>query len=222
MADMDRVHARQADTLTLVRAGMRARLIGTRIDAAAQVKLAERAKSATSKQAKVMLLHQLADTLGAATVGIVPCKRGCNHCCHMATLVSIEEAEVIARQTGARLSVPAQYNQFGEDMVKKHFGVACTFLTADGCSIYAHRPFACRVHYSVDEDNLLCEMVPGETIRAPTMNVNGYDAAFVAAFGGALRMQYADIRDFFVPQGGGGGVRRDADEPRAGGKGTAG
>jgi hypothetical protein len=58
------------------------------------------------------------------------------------------------------------------------------------------------VHVSVDADNLLCEIVPGVKIRSPNLNVSGYDTAFVQAFGGALSMQYADIREFFVPRTG--------------------
>jgi hypothetical protein len=58
------------------------------------------------------------------------------------------------------------------------------------------------VHVSVDADNLLCEIVPGVKIRAPSVNVSWYDTAFVTAFGGALTMKYADIREFFVPRTG--------------------
>lgn len=202
MADMELIRARQADPQTLVAAQLRSDAMFARIDQLAQNKLAAQAKAAASKQAKVILLRQLADSVVKASAGIAPCRKGCDHCCKMATLVSVQEAEVIARETGARMAMPARFNQFGKDMVKQHEGVACTFLTDKGCSIYAQRPFACRVHVSVDRDNLLCEIVPGTTIRSPNFNASSYDTAFVEAFGGALRMKYADIREFFPPRTG--------------------
>jgi Fe-S-cluster containining protein len=202
MADMDAIRARGADPDTLTLAQYRSDAIVARIDRAAAKKLAAQATAANSKQAKVVLLRQLADGVVKASAGIAPCKKGCNHCCKMATLVTVQEAEVIARETGAKLSQPARFNQFTSEWRQKYEGVACSFLTEQGCSIYLHRPYACRVHVSVDADNLLCEIVPGVKIRAPSVNVSWYDTAFVTAFGGALTMKYADIREFFVPRTG--------------------
>lgn len=202
MADMEAIRARGADPDMLVEAQKRSDAIYARIDTVAGQKLAELAKAANSKQAKVVLLRQLADGVVKASSGIAPCKKGCNHCCKMATLVSVQEAEVIARETGAKLTMPARFNQFGGELQEKYEGVACTFLTEQGCSIYAQRPYACRVHVSVDADNLLCEIVPGVKIRSPNLNAASYDTAFVKAFGGALTMKYADIREFFVPRTG--------------------
>lgn len=202
MADMELIRARTADPDMLPLAQARYEAIFARIDPVEAGKLAEQAKAAHSKGAKVHLLRQLADGVVKAAAGIAPCTKGCNHCCKMATLVSVQEAEVIARETGAKMTMPARFNQFGKVMQEQHEGVPCTFLTAQGCSIYAQRPFACRVHYSVDADNLLCEIVPGVKIRSPNFNAQEYDTAFVEAFGGALTMKYADIREFFVPRTG--------------------
>ena len=202
MADMELIRARTADPDMLVQAQARYEAMYARIDPVEAGKLAGQAKAAMSKGAKMFYLNKLADGVVKAAAGIAPCKKGCNHCCKMATLVSIQEAQVIAIETGAKMTMPARFNQFGEIMQQQHAGVPCTFLTDEGCSIYEQRPFACRVHYSVDADNLLCEMVPGETIRSPNFNAQEYDEAFVAAFGGALTMKYADIREFFVPKPG--------------------
>lgn len=202
MADMELVRERTDNPDTLVLAQERSNAMHARIDRNAQQKLAAQAKAANNKQAKVVLLRKMADNVGVAGAGIVPCKKGCNHCCKMATLVSIQEAEVIARETGAKMTMPARFNQFGKNLQEQHEGVSCTFLTDKGCSIYAQRPFACRVHFSVDVDSLLCEIVPGVKIRSPNFNASQYDKAFVEAFGGALTMKYADIREFFVPRTG--------------------
>ena len=75
------------------------------------------------------------------------------------------------------------------------FGVPCTFLVDNQCSIYANRPMACRYQFSVDDDDLLCRLVPGQPIRVPYLNLQGEQAAYASAMGYNARM--ADIRDWF-------------------------
>jgi Fe-S-cluster containining protein len=117
----------------------------------------------------------------------------------MATQLTVEEAELIARETGAKLTMPKRFNDV-EAIRAKYTGVACTFLTPKGCSIYAQRPYSCRVVFSIDRDETLCAIVPGEIINTPSLNYRAYNDVFVEVFDG--RLLYADIREFFVPRTG--------------------
>jgi Fe-S-cluster containining protein len=78
-------------------------------------------------------------------------------------------------------------------------------MLKDGkCSIYDVRPFSCRVHYVLDADDLLCKIVPGETIEAPMFNTNQinmlYMLAHVTRPDQVFEVKMADIREFF-PEG---------------------
>lgn len=170
-----------------------------RVDEQRRQVLAGRAAKAASKQAKVVLLRQMSDLVPAAAQGLVPCTRGCSHCCHMATMLTEAEAEVIARETGAKLAVPARFNDFSGSLQRRYEGVPCTFLAGGESAIYAQRPIACRLHVTVADDNTRCKIEPGRPVRSPTINLMEYDAAVVEAVGGAA-VRYADVREFF-PQG---------------------
>ena len=71
----------------------------------------------------------------------------------------------------------------------------CAFLVDDRCSIYEHRPLACRHLFNVDVDNLLCQLVPGVAIEVPYLGMQGEQVAYVSAMGANARL--ADIRDWF-------------------------
>src|ERR1700688_632020 len=113
---------------------------------------------------KVRLLHLLTDTLGKAMDGISPCRSGCSHCCKMALNITPLEAEAISKATGRPLAPVSeeQFKTLDEDAIRRLEGSPCPFLVDDRCSVYEVRPFACRVHYSMDRDNLLCKIIPGE------------------------------------------------------------
>lgn len=205
MTDLAAIRAREADPATVERAQRQVDRFNERMDNAGASALANRAANARSARAKVVLLRQMTDKIGAAAAGLVPCQKGCTHCCHMATLVTLQEAQAIVQATGAKLTMPARFNQalFDVNGARERFnGVPCPFLDAGGCSIYAERPLACRMHYALDVDNLLCEIVPGQQIRVPTLNTLQFDQAIVAALGGPFQVQYADIREFFRPGAG--------------------
>lgn len=196
--DLAAIRAREADPATLASATKVADAITERLELMRPQTeaLKQRAARAGSPRAKVILMRELADGVGAAARGLAPCKAGCNHCCYMPVLVGPEEAAQIAKDTGAPLAKPAL-----SGVAKMHYsGSACTFLTPGGCAIYAHRPYACRLHYAVDRDNTLCQIVPGESIRSPHLNVGEYDIAYVTTFPVTLAKGFADVREFF-PKG---------------------
>lgn len=199
MPTLEEIRARETSPDTYAHAERMAELVTRQANGTAMKKLAENAKRAASTTAKIYLMRDLAAELAKATKGAVPCKAGCNHCCHMATLVSVQEAKLIAKETGLKLTLPRKYNEFAR--YRRDFeGVPCPMLKDNKCSVYSSRPFACRIHYVMDRDNMLCEIRPGELIRAPHLNVNEYEASYTAAFGDPLAMRYADIREYFGGQ----------------------
>jgi Fe-S-cluster containining protein len=121
----------------------------------------------------------------------------------MATMVHLDEAKAIAAATGAKMVTPKRFNvdlMYVDKVRARYDGVPCRFLVGGACSIYAERPLACRTHVVVDPDNLLCEIVPGQKIRVPMLDLKQVDWAISDAFGGPLEMKWADIREYFPPQ----------------------
>jgi Fe-S-cluster containining protein len=203
MADLERIRAAENDPARHEHAVRVTQQINQRLDTAGMSLLANQAKAAKSPKAKVILLQQMADKMGEASKGLVPCRKGCSHCCHMATMIHLDEAKAIAAATGAKMVTPKAFNvdlQYVDKIRARYDGVACRFLVNNACSIYAQRPLACRLHVIVDIDNLLCEIVPGQKIRLPMIDTREADWAISMAWGGPLEMKYADIREFFPPK----------------------
>ena len=205
MADLAAIRAREADPAMREHAQRVATAISERIDTRRMNALASQAIIANSVKAKIILLRQMSDKIGEAGRGLVPCRKGCSHCCHMATLVHLDEAKMIAAATGTRMVTPSRFNvdlANIEKLRERYDGVACRFLVNGACSIYDNRPLACRMHMVVDRDETLCEIVPGEKIITPMVDTLQYDRAITEAFGGPLDMKYADIREYFPPKTG--------------------
>lgn len=200
MTHLEQVKARQANPDTLKDATHRADLITARLKASNINTMAVALQEAPHVQAKAIWLKQMMVTLDKATQGISPCKAGCSHCCYMATNVTYQEAQTISKATGKRLKALGHGSDrvTDDENIKRFEGTPCPFLVDNQCSIYAIRPFACRVHYSVDSDNLLCKIVPGESIRAPTLNTLQFTAMHLLSYGDPLSVKYADIREFFT------------------------
>jgi hypothetical protein len=176
--------------------------------------LSQAAKSGTAAQ-RVLWLRREADLVNAAAAGLSPCGSGCTHCCHLGTLVSEPEAMVIGRAIGrAPSAVPEERVMRAADSLEpgdaheanlakkarveeEFLGVPCTFLVGGRCSIYEHRPMACRYLINLDVDDLLCRLVPGETILARYLNMQPQQASYLAIMGFNARI--ADIREWFPP-----------------------
>lgn len=173
-------------------------------------RLLRQAVQARTVAKRIFWLRREADLVVDAAASFSGCSTGCSHCCHIGVTLCEAEAQVIGREIGrvpsrppedAELAMdPAQDQvQFGEramQLVREFKGVRCTFLGLDGrCSIYASRPLACRWQINMDEDGLLCELVPGGAVAVPYLNTQMARAAYVIAFGPAQKM--ADIRHFF-------------------------
>lgn len=200
MTDLARIRAREADPTLDGHARQVVGKIHDRLDLQRVTLLGRMAELMPTPAGKLDTLRRMSDELGNAARGLVPCSRGCSKCCHMPTLVSQQEAAVIAQETGAAMAEPGEWFDGAVDGPSPYDGVPCTFLRNDTCSIYAQRPFACRVHVHLDRDNTLCQIVPGELIRVPRLDTLGFDVAYTRSFGGPFDIKLADIREFF-PQG---------------------
>lgn len=145
---------------------------------------------------KMIRLRHIAGEWSAAFAAKTACASGCSHCCNINVSVARSEARLIAKAIKRPLSEPTQ--QLDIYSVKDrndYFDVPCTFLKAGKCSIYAHRPLACRTLVNMDDVDLLCRLVPGKTIPVPYLNtieLQGY-------MGYLTQMeQFADIREWFA------------------------
>ncbi|MEG1121219.1 MAG: YkgJ family cysteine cluster protein [Citrobacter sp.] len=142
---------------------------------------------------RMVWMMKAADTFGAATQGKVACRDGCAHCCYQPVLISAAEAQLIAQHTATPMKSP----NFVGDSNPVYVGAACNFLVDNRCSIYEARPFACRVHYTMDVDSLLCQVVPGVTdLTTPLLNnIPMFEALGVVMEEHILKV--ADVRDWF-------------------------
>lgn len=148
---------------------------------------------------KVIRLRRIADQAAKVIQPFTPCRKGCSACCHNPAVISEVDAALIAAATGTPLSAPRRLFDVaaGEEARRAYFsgyaGIACGFLEAGACSIYAHRPVVCRVQHSIEDTPAACD--------------NGGEPAAVdltQIYLGELRMMgrmmiYADIREFFPP-----------------------
>lgn len=201
MQDLEKIRAREADPAVLEHAQLVSEKINGRLDQQRVKVYGTMARHMPTPEGKVGMLRGMASELQTAVRDLVPCSRGCSDCCHMPTLMSEAEAAVIAGETGAALATPAAYFDgltLGDDSPYK--GVPCPFLRNHQCGIYAHRPFACRLHVHIDRDNTLCKVFRDEKIRVPRLDTLAFDVHYMKAFGNPLTVRVADIRDFF-PQG---------------------
>jgi uncharacterized protein (DUF2267 family) len=75
------------------------------------------------------------------------------------------------------------------------------FLKAGKCSIYKHRPIACRVHFTLDRDNLLCRFTEGKLNSTPNVDIGQVMNHLAMVIGIETNAaDHTDIRDWF-PKG---------------------
>lgn len=166
-------------------------------------------------QHKIFWLRQLAEAFGDSVGPYSACVPGCDACCRQPVALTQQEAEVIARETGAKLQQPAQWSSAGDE---RYVAQPCSFLREGRCTIYEHRPMVCRLMFSMDVDNLLCHRVPGALSHMPYADYSQYKELYIRAHLGKVRneaemqaalgrLRLADIREFF-PEGLGDGPGR--------------
>ncbi|MBU2123024.1 MAG: YkgJ family cysteine cluster protein [Gammaproteobacteria bacterium] len=199
-----RVRVREAEVVSAeYRTRVDARALAVMTPANAdRTRLVNMAVQAPSRAKTILWLYKAADRLGQAVASEVACRRGCDACCHQDVLVTKAEAEQIGRAIGRTpVEAPGAAVQVGHDLLDppevgvRHYGRPCTFLRSGECSIFRDRPLMCRLHANFDRDNLLCQIIPGETIAVPFVDASIEKAVYHAkvAAGGMV----ADIRDWF-------------------------
>lgn len=148
-----------------------------------------------SNRSRLGVALQLVDEFAHAVEPLAACRRGCAHCCHIRVEMTELEAErlgtALGRTPNRRLRyMPVEAGAYGYD-------TPCPFLHGGECSIYEHRPFGCRKHHSLDQDELFCRLdVPAEfAASVPRMQ----PVAALLVWGSAINasMGVADIRDWF-------------------------
>lgn len=180
--------------------------LGAKVPSGARDRLIHRALVAKTVAQRVMWLRREADLVTAASRGVAACSRRCSHCCHVAVMVAEPEADEIGRALGRRPADPPagafvrlrpgmDTDGAARDLQDRQFGVPCTFLRDGECSIYDFRPLVCRYLINVDDDALLCRLVPGQQIDVPYADSRMQRLAYVAAMGKHGR--WADLRDWF-------------------------
>ncbi|MDQ6880696.1 MAG: YkgJ family cysteine cluster protein [Pseudomonadota bacterium] len=169
-----------------------------------RIQLKQLASAPAIKQ-KIYWLRELAATFADAVAPHAACAGGCAACCYQPVAVTREEAEAIAKETGARLQTPAAWST---DADMQHVGQACSFLQDSRCTIYQFRPIACRLMFNMDVDALLCQMVPGALSHVPYADYSDQKELYVRAHLGRVKtgeemraalktVQMADLREFF-------------------------
>lgn len=154
------------------------------------------AKENASARSKYRRLVRLVDRVSDAIAPSAACARGCSHCCHRSVGVSAHEAELISEFTGRpirnmeRTAVPMTV---AEDAPRE----PCPFLRDNACSIYEHRPVACRINFNISDDAFFCDpSTAPEGSQPPQMRLDALLMAYAMVF---LKQPLADIRSFFSP-----------------------
>jgi hypothetical protein len=157
-------------------------------------------RSKKSKIEKIYAVWSLADRLYAGTGKNVACRRGCSHCCHIGVAVHPLEAEAIGKRIGRTPRENVNLRKNVAEGFAFGYGNPCTFLKDGECSIYAHRPLACRVQFSLDVDSLLCELRPPEVSPVPYLNPTDINFLLLQVIEPTGEKCLADIREYFPPR----------------------
>jgi Fe-S-cluster containining protein len=189
--------------------------------------LMRRAQVAGTVAKRVYWLRQAGTAFGQAMQPAAACKPGCAHCCHIPVNITDVEAREIGRKIGRtpaggvgirtvlelyKLQVDdAQSPLPGAPSMDRPYSSPCPFLDGTTCSIYDVRPLACRVHFNLDDDELLCALVANESIPVPLANAMTIKAMYLMAQPSA---RLADIRWFFPKQIPGGSAVEESPSAR--------
>lgn len=174
------------------RAMARAEQLGRKTRTQHAVQFAALQRAVRSPGHLLLALQELADEVMAPVSGQAACKPGCSHCCHIPVAVSGREAELIGQRIGLKpLPVPDEQLTARTTWGYDH---PCPFLSEERCSIYSHRPMACRWHFNLDVDALLCELLPDRTVPVPLADSRRFQVLYMRFSAGT---PLADIRDFF-------------------------
>lgn len=169
------------------------------------------AQRARTARQRLQWVHRAADAWARPVAKMAPCAKGCSHCCHIPVLALRSEAQLLARASQRRMeNPPAEARAAVRDLIEKeemaeakrtarlggqaHIGTPCPFLVDGSCSVYEHRPFVCRTHFTLDDDDLLCRLTPGAEAMAPYADNIALLAVVLSLF---KDDEVADLREWF-------------------------
>jgi len=93
----------------------------------------------------------------------ISCKSGCSACCHIQVRIADVEAELLLEAYDFDADVLNRISQLSK-IKDGEWGVrACPFLKSNKCSVYEHRPAACRTQF-VTSHKSKCDVKNGVTI----------------------------------------------------------
>jgi Fe-S-cluster containining protein len=152
-----------------------------------------------SRRSKIRSLYIFADRINSAVTPFSACNTDrCSHCCHQAVALTAGEAARIGEALGvAPMRPAASYDRSAS--TRAYSGVRCTFLDEQSrCSIYEHRPIACRTYFSIGATPFFCDTaIPSEQSKVRVLELSRFWYAYAVIFNDPL---VGDIREFF-PQG---------------------
>lgn len=145
---------------------------------------------------KYSRLWKIAEMMAPAIAGSTGCIKGCSHCCYLAVPVTSIEADLIGKRIGR---VPADQGPSSSGQLapfKASYRTPCTFLRDGMCSIYDNRPLACRIHFNLDIDDLLCRLGDAP-VSVPYLSKSAFiDLELRIAFDNES-LTVADVREWF-------------------------
>lgn len=148
----------------------------------------------SSGKVKLQKIYALMADLGQAAIPHVACGKGCSDCCKMNVSISVIEAERIAAYSGRRM---ASLSRPQRHALEDFNGVPCPFLKDSACSVYEHRPFACRAHYSFADTAYWCHPDRSNAGEFSQLESGGATLAYQEVVEKSRLHGFADIRDFF-------------------------
>lgn len=119
----------------------------------------------------------------------VPCKKGCNHCCHIPVSISELEVEYIIKLTNIKRSKVTS-------LVNVDKG-PCPFLKKGACAIYKVRPFVCRRHVMLDETAKWCHVDVCDKITLTQLTFSEIDKFYELLLHASGKNTRLDIREAF-------------------------
>ena len=193
--------------LALQRAQAKLAILYVDVTTAPLIKASQKAKTVAQR---VIWLQRAASAWAKPMKEVSACRMGCSHCCHIPVTISLVEAQLLGRASGRTPNPPDRSIRLTDqsslealDAMERqlHDGplTPCPFLRVGRCSVYEHRPMACRTLLNLDDDDLLCRHAEGAEAEVPYADARKLKGFALMAQPGT---QYADIWDFFPASSG--------------------